>query len=364
MRVLLLSNTPKIGGGNRSLMVLAQGLREHGVEVSIACLEPGDMVQLTHDSGFECHVIPFQQPSHGAPLQTWRGMSQWCALMRKLQIDIVHGNDLSSSRSASLAARWLGLPLVCHVRYPPDEAYVIWLAKRLPKPAVCIFNSHALKAEVGPFFDRYCPKSRQAVVHNAVELGDFKPRPQHRNGAPARIGIIANLLPVKGHIDFLDMAKVLTDRKVEARYLIIGEDVLGNGHGHVLREHVQKLGIESQVEFTGHVRDVPAMLQTLDIVVCSSHVEPFGRCVLEAMACQVPVVGTRVGGIPEVIDEGKTGLLVPMKDPRALADAVQKLAGDPNLRQAMGEAGRKRSAELFGVKKHVQDIRAIYDSLR
>jgi glycosyltransferase involved in cell wall biosynthesis len=230
----------------------------------------------------------------------------------------------------------------------------------LPRPSICIFNSHALLAESGPLFRRACPRAELVVVHNAVDLSAFTARPPHTAG-DLRIGIVANLLPVKGHFDFLEMARRLIARGLSARFLVIGQDVLRTGFDADIRARAVALELSTHVDFTGFVRDVPSMMRTLDIAVSASHEEPFGRSVLEAMACQIPVVATRVGGVPEVVDDGVTGTLVPARDPQALADAVWALAGDAERRQRMGVAGRDRATRLFGVSAHVEQVVGLYE---
>ena len=320
------------------------------------------MADLTRSKGIRCEVTSYVQPELSKPLRTLRGAATWDRLLASAGVGIVHANSVDAFRSVSLAARRRRLGAVCHVRYPPQEGGVAWMSRGLPAPSICIFNSHALLADSGPTFRAACPRSRLVVVHNAVDANVFMPRPAHTDGA-MRIGIIANLLPVKGHFDFLAMAKQLVQRGVPARFLIVGQDVLQTGFEAEIRARASTLGLEPYVDFTGFVGDVPPLLRSLDIVVSASHEEPFGRSLLEAMASQVPVVATRVGGQPEVVEDGVTGLLVPPGDPTALADAVWSLARDAERRQRLGEAGRRRADELFGVSAHVSRIVALYDSL-
>jgi glycosyltransferase involved in cell wall biosynthesis len=362
MRVGLLSNAERVGGGNRSLLTLAVGLRSRGIEATIFCPADGEMAEVTRGEGITCEVGPYGQPEWRRPFRTWQGLAAWGRLLDRARIDLVHANSIDAFRSVSLAARRRHLGTLCHVRFPPSPEGVAWMSRGLPKPSICIFNSHALLAETGAYFSRGCPRAGLVVVHNAVDLSAFTPRPPHTAG-DLRIGIVANLLPVKGHFEFLEMAKRLIARGLSARFLVIGQDVLRTGFDAEVRARAAALQLNAHVEFTGFVRDVPSMMRTLDIAVSASHEEPFGRSVLEAMACQVPVVATRVGGVPEVVDDGVTGTLVPARDPQALADAVWALAGDAGRRQRMGVAGRERATRLFGVPAHVEQIVKLYESV-
>jgi alpha-maltose-1-phosphate synthase len=102
------------------------------------------------------------------------------------------------------------------------------------------------------------------------------------------------------------------------------------------------------------------LLNELDVLVCPSHVEPFGRCLIEAMACEKPVVATRVGGIPEVVDDGTTGILVPPNSPELLATAVASLLNDAELSVRMGQAGRARVENHFAADAHVAAVLEVY----
>jgi glycosyltransferase involved in cell wall biosynthesis len=117
------------------------------------------------------------------------------------------------------------------------------------------------------------------------------------------------------------------------------------------------------VVFAGHRTDVPEILQALDIFVLPSNWEGLPNAVLEAMAAGLPVVATRVGGVPEVVVEGQTGILVPPRDPNALADALLTLLRDPNLRRRMGQAGRQRVQEYFSVDQMVSKTETLYEQL-
>lgn len=307
-------------------------------------------------------IVPLHQADWRHPVATWRCHRTWRGVLRQHPPALVHANSMEAARSICTASRRASLPLVCHVRFGAEPSYVEWVFRRLPKPDLFIFNSHALRGEVGPRLEAACPTSNQAVVHNAVRLDQFRPRPP-QTPEQVRVGILANLLPVKGHMDFLEMAHILTCRGVSAQYWIIGYDHQESGYDKKLEARAAELGLPPRVRFLGHVRDVPKKLESLAVLVCASHVEPFGRCLIEAMACELPVVATRVGGIPEVVDDGVTGLLVDPKAPDQLADAVQKLLANPSQRRRMGRAARQRAQALFSPDKHAQAIVSLYQTL-
>jgi glycosyltransferase involved in cell wall biosynthesis len=178
-----------------------------------------------------------------------------------------------------------------------------------------------------------------------------------------RVGVLANLVPFKGHEDFLLMARRLLDRGHMCEFWIVGEDRERSGYEGHLRRFAGSLGLNGQVKFLGFRADVAEILWQLDILVSSSHYEPFGRTLIEAMACELPVVATKVGGIPEVVADGETGILVPPREPEALADGVGRLLGDARLRGEMGRAGRARVEALFSSTAHAAQVLTVYQKL-
>ena len=363
MRVLYLTNSAQIGGGNRQLQVLWEGIRNRGIEPLVVCPTAGPMVELCRNIGVSVEVLQYPQPSWRCPMATIQGYRIWQQLLKRTKPDLIHANDFINARSVCLSAKRFDLPLVCHIHFPAGPDYLRWMFRGLPKPWAFIYNSRATRGMCKPILAKICRGSKHFLIYNGVSTERFFPVENNSEvGCPLRVGIVANLIPIKGHMDFLEMAKLLTDRNVEAEYWIIGEDVQRSGFGVQLEARCTELGLRERVKFFGHRSDVPDLLRLLDVVVCASHVEPFGLCLIEAMACEVPVVGTRVGGIPEVIDADVTGYLVAPQAPKELADKVELLLGDPSLRKHMGKEGRNRVQVLFSPDEHVKRMIEVYES--
>lgn len=361
MRVLYLTNAAQIGGGNRSLLVLWQAIRRLDVEPFAVCPDDGPMVAESRRQSIPVEIRPYVQPAVRSPRATLRATRDWIGLLRRERIDLVHANDPSNARAIAMAARVVGVPVVCYVHYPPASGYLEWCFRFLPSPRAFAYCSDAIRREIEPAARAVAPGSLHRVIHNSVALADFPaPAPDTRRTGPLRIGIIANLLPVKGHDDFLTMASILTRNGVDAEFVIVGGDIHGSGYGETLHDLAKSLGIADRVHFTGHVPNVPDILRTLDIVVCASTVEPFGICVIEAMAAGKPVVATRTGGLPEIVLPERTGLLVEPRNPAQLADAVGRLATAPELRAVFGTAGRQRVEEAFSDARQAEDTAALY----
>lgn len=360
-RVLLVSNSRKVGGGATCLLTYANALRERGLAPVVVHPERGVVFDLFAEYGHVCEIAPGSQPAWNAPLAAWTGYRGWQRLIREHHIDIVHANDPSTGRLVALGCRGAGVPFLCHVHFPIEPAFAEWVFRRLPRPHTFAFCSDALRAETGPLLERHYPGIPREVIYNALDTNVFTPRLDHARalGRP-RIGIVANLVPVKGHEDFLAMAALLTDRGIDAEYEIVGTEGELGWESH-LRTVAGEFGLENRVRFLGYRSDIPAILRDLDVLVCPSHVEPFGRCLIEALACELPVVATRVGGIPEAV--GDTAILVPPREPDQLANAVARLLRDDDLRVTLGRAGRRRVIERFGTDALVDHCLELYDRM-
>jgi glycosyltransferase involved in cell wall biosynthesis len=162
------------------------------------------------------------------------------------------------------------------------------------------------------------------------------------------VGILAVFRPEKDHATFLRAARIVADRIPEARFVLAGD---GPGREE-LEALTRELGLEERVVFAGLRSDVEDVLASLDVVVLSSFtIECFPYAILEAMAMGVPAVCTAVGGLPEMIEDGVTGRLVPPKDPAALAEGIIDVLSDEDRRRAMGVAARERLERNFTLER-------------
>lgn len=173
--------------------------------------------------------------------------------------------------------------------------------------------------------------------------------------------VVANLIPYKGHADLIKALGFANERIDQPwRLLVVGRD---DGAEREIREIVFAQSLEEKVSFLGMRLDVPDLLAASDIGLLSSHQEGFSNTILEGMAAALPMIVTNVGGNAEAVVDGETGLVVPPRDPRSLADAIVRLARDPSLRERYGAAGRKRVEELFLLDACVARYEALYRGL-
>jgi glycosyltransferase involved in cell wall biosynthesis len=164
---------------------------------------------------------------------------------------------------------------------------------------------------------------------------------------------------------FVRAAGLLKERGIEARYLIVGSPAPGcEDHLEKIRELIAERDLDDHVIFTGELEDTRPAYAAMELFVLpSAQPEPFGGVVMEAMAMGVPVVATNIGGSPDQVAEGETGLLVPPKDPEALADAIQQLIESPDLRARMSSAGPERIKTHFALSDKIARLQQVYREL-
>jgi glycosyltransferase involved in cell wall biosynthesis len=176
------------------------------------------------------------------------------------------------------------------------------------------------------------------------------------------IGIVGQLTPRKGQLSLIRaFAEVLTQIP-RATLLIVGSPLFNRDEQYaaLLKKTAQELGLAERVRFTGPRTDVAAVMQALDLVVVNSTAEPFTLVALEAMACGTPILAAISGGVPELIDHGKNGWLVPQGNEQALTNAIVHLGRHPDIRDAMAEQGKRHMAAHFSAERYLQELQAFY----
>ena len=390
MKVLFVNPGRELGGAEQSLLLLLDALRRHGVDPMVATFGDGPfsaalleravpVAYLSVPAAVRATSRYSDPPSRFETLtlaaRALPAVWELARIARAHQSALIHTNGIKAHLLGGLAGRMLLKPVVWHVRdFPPEGANGVALsaaAKTLPK--LVFTNSDAVSAALRR---RAAPRAPVVTLYNAVDLETFNPRRsgakvraelQIENGAPL-VGMVAHLTPWKGHADFLRMARAVALQVSGVRFLVSGGPIYETeghaGYEESLRSQAAELGIADRVKFLGIRTDIPEIMAALDVLVhCPTAPEPFGRAVAEAMAAGKPVVAAREGGVPELVDDERTGLLVPVGDLTAFTAAVRRLLEDNGLRQRLGSAGRQRAEQMFDIKAHAEKVLENYRPL-
>lgn len=290
-------------------------------------------------------------------------------VIRERRIDLVHlNNQLALNGSGALAARWNRTPCLCHVRdYNPLSQMDRWLAGGV---SYFVFISRMLET----ILKRELPGLHGSVVYDGLELEPYTSRQpvadiRQRLGLKLGdfvVGNLGRLTPWKGQKVFLNAVAQARPHVPHLKALIVGEPdpPTETTYQNELRALTDELGVSEVVRFTGFQKDVPAVLSALDVLVHSSSVpEPFGLVIIEGMAAGKPVVATSAGGVLDIIDHGRNGLLVPVNDAQAMSEAMVTLARDRALAERLSAQARQHVENRFTVTQFARGIEGIYQFL-
>jgi glycosyltransferase involved in cell wall biosynthesis len=284
--------------------------------------------------------------------------------IRQEGIDLIHSHEFFMNSYGAMASMLTGVPLLATVHgrnYYGDRLRRRVMYRAVSRwaclVAVCEATKEYLVEHVG------VARGRVRVVYNGVEVDEIPAiKAKGVHGSSHRsptIATVGRLSPVKGHSHLLLAARELVQRWRDLRVLIVGKGRLEG----VLRQQVVDLGLSKNVIFTGHLEDVSALWNHVDAFILPSLSEGMPLSLLEAMAAGVPPVATRVGGVVEAIEDGKTGLLVPAGDSQALAEAIRRLLEDQTLANEIGKSARQTVAGRFSLPRMVQAYHEIYAEL-
>ncbi|MDX2176971.1 MAG: glycosyltransferase family 4 protein [Candidatus Sumerlaeia bacterium] len=368
LRVLLLSPSGRLLGARRSLVDLASRLPA-GVEPLVVCPGRGELFDALRERGVPVEVVRhYPWRKFGGRLGAW--FSQLPALRRaaeRFAPHIVHANEYHSIPQA-LRSRWrpgglgggpcLAPAVTAHLRNDAPPAHVAKYEFARCDRIICV--SDALRRALPAYL-----QEKASVVHNGVETtdfplrggarepyGDFAPPP----GAFA-FGLFGLVSPRKAQLVAVEALARLVGDGIEAHMLIAGDAFKSTlEYGDELRRRIGQPDVRGRVVWLPFQADPRPLYRAVDANLLVSTEEGFGRTIIEAGATGLPSIGARIGGIPEIIVEGGTGLLVPPNDVAALAGAMRRLAETPASSQSMGLAAARRVAEQFSLDSTVARI--------
>lgn len=370
----IITNLP-IGGAQDNTLLTVEHLDRSKYDVTLICAKDGDWVvranEISHLRIF--YLDDLVRRIH--PLKDILALLKLFKNIRKEKYDIVHTHSSKPGFSGRIAAKLAGTPIIIHTihgfpfndfMHPVLRRTFILLERFLSKLSdklITVSNLNLRKA-VELKFD----KSHKFInIYSGIDFSKFNSSidiPQQKQDLELRpqdkiVGMVGRLSEQKAPLDFIraipDVLKIYKD----TMFLLVGDGELRQN----IESLIETLQINSRVKILGFRDDIARLLQVFDIYVLTSHWEGLGRSLTEAMYMGKPAVATRVEGVPELVEHGKTGLLVSPKDIKGISDGIIKILSDQKLAVKLGKAARQKVAEHFEAKVMVEKIDRLYQQL-
>lgn len=390
-RVLFVNHTGTPGGAEIAMLNLIRHLDPAKIKASVVFGADGPMVEQMRQVA-DTYVLSLPvavggakkdamglasvlklQPMFLAIGYIWR----LARFMRKNNPDFIHTNSLKAHLLGGFAAMLARKRVVWHLRNSVDRDYLPssmvrlmfrFLARRMPD--FVITCSGATMRSLSPRSSaRNCESananSRVAIVHDGTVPSCESGKSSARDGSH-RIALIGRISPWKGQHIFIRAAAMVRERFPKAQFFIVGASLFGEeDYERKVRALAKDYGGPDLITFTGFRKDVLNVIADMDVIVHASTIgEPFGQVIIEGMAAGKPVIATDGGGVPEIVENGKTGILVPMGHEAAMAEAITRVLGDPALAAEMGLLGRERVQNYFMIDHTARKIEAVYAMLQ
>ena len=346
------------GGLEHIIVEMVRRGPEYGFLSSVAALrQAGELAEVIRRMGADFDFL------HKRDGLDFRMALRLASLVRRKGIDLIQAHNVGAGLYSGLAGLITRRPVVTirhGLSFGMTSPWLRRVAGRLSTRTVCVGRAVMETARKIDFL----PASKLQVIYNGVDAQNFRPDPETRGMARREFGIppeaplavaVGRLDPIKDYPGLLKAAAMSTGLTL----LIAGD---GPPRGE-LEGMIGELGLGGRVRLLGNRDDVPRLLQAADMFVLSSLSEGISKAILEAMSTGLAVVATNVGGNPELVEEGRTGILVPVGDPAALAQALSSLAGDPQTARAMGARGREAVLARFQVDATFRAYAELYREL-
>jgi|LFRM01.1.fsa_nt_gb glycosyltransferase involved in cell wall biosynthesis len=366
LKVLQVIGGGEIGGAERHLLTIMRLVNRERFTPELLCLCEGPFAGLCREEGITTHEAIMR---HKLDLATVAPIRR---LIREQNIDIVHTHGVRANLVARIAGRAEGVPVVTTfhslLRYDYSSQAEAWVARALTRLTNnrtdrFIAVSGAVKEDLVAMGVK---PDNVSVIYNGLDVSALVPGDEP-DAVKRKLGIlpgqrvvamVGRLHAVKGHVFLLQAARQIVTQYDDVVFLLVGE----GPERRLIERTVEELGLNDKVIMTGYYPNVSELYPVMDMLCLPSLMEGMGLVLLEAMYFGVPVVATQVGGIPELIIDGESGLLVAPGNSEALAVAITWLLDDPQLRQRLIAGGRQRAQE-FTVEKMVRQTERVYTGL-
>jgi glycosyltransferase involved in cell wall biosynthesis len=345
LNILQISSASSFGGGERYLADLTNALSARGHDLYVAVRPNSPLPPHLRLPAERIVTLPLR---NALDVQSAYALDRF---VRRQRIEIVHAHMARDYSLASYAARRRETKFIVtrHVLFPLSRLH----RRTLARAARVIAVSQAVASELRA--SGIVNEGQIAVVPNGVDIDRFKLTCAESHSG-LLVGSIGELRTLKRHDDFIRAAAQVASRFPEAKFVLAGT---GEGRDQ-LEQLVVELGLSDRFRFLGWVEEAEKLLCEMDVFVSASETESFGLAIVEAMAAETAVVATATEGAQEVVEDQKTGFLVPIGDVDRIADAVNKLLGDPKQRHEIAARAKQAANEKFSLTRMVDEIEQIY----
>lgn len=360
--VLHISSARTWRGGEQQIAYLVEAVQARGIEQYVLCVEESPMAAWCQQHKINC--ITYKKRSSFSP----KIGEKVAAISHIKKISIVHAHDSHAHTYAflSIILNWNPTPIVVsrRVDFPVKKGWLSsWKYNHASiKRIICISDKIRSVVEKSTK-----DVTRLRVVHSGIDVARFQYKKSDilrtTYQVPVENKIIANIAAIAGHKDyftFVDTAKYILEKGIKATFLIIGGD---GGMSTKIDEYIKTKGLEHNIIKTGFREDIPQILPEVDVFLFTSKEEGLGTSVLDAFACQVPVVATRAGGIPEMVIHEVTGLLSDIGDSKNLASQVQRVLQNNDLKEQLTRNASTKLLAQFTKSSMAAGVLKVYEEV-
>ena len=363
MRILQISSASSFGGGERYVADLTNALHDRGHDLYVAVRPRSPLVQQLQVPPDKITTLPLRNALD------LRSAHELARLVRQQEIEVVHAHmarDYSLAAYATRRNRETKFIVTRHVLFPLNRLHRQTLARA--HRVIAVSNAVASELRNGAI----AGSEKIVVVHNGIDtnrfakaLVDFDRGEFLRNNKLPTdcllVGSIGELRTLKRHDDFIRAAAIVAKEFPQAHFVLAGVDASSTGEVRTQLERlVAELGLAERFHLLGWLNDAEKLLAAMDVFVSASETESFGLAIAEAMAAGTAVVATQTEGAREVIEDQRTGLLVPIGDVPRIARAVTSLLADEQQRKQLGRRAKEAVASQFSLKRMVDEIERLY----
>jgi glycosyltransferase involved in cell wall biosynthesis len=365
-KILYIDDTGRLGGAQISLLGLLANLSKSCFDPVLLCRNDGPLLPKAKNFGIE--TKPAGWGGLRNPLGFVKDLVFLFSLIKRRKIELLHINSSFLFKYGALLSFVMSIPAVGHMR---DISILSgagrWYFNRLN-------HVIAISESVADSLAKSHLKTPVSIIYNGVDLDTFHPSLKKRQEFRQKynileneivVGICSRIAPEKGQDTFVKAASLVSQENRKIRFIIAGDAIFDRNRDYKnkIKSMAKDLGVQPNIVWTGFVEKTEELFAALDILVVASIAEPFGRVAIEAGACGLPVIGSASGGIPEIVLDDQTGILLPPQNAVQLAHAILKLSENGDKRIQLGRQAASRISANFSLKRHVAAVEELYFQL-